>query len=184
MKADSFFSSYFTRRQKHEPKKASASVRRLVFHQQVFFKKFANCRLALTIERLPKLLISYPDLFLTKQALLIRDLGHHTTSHRNFIRPNLFLDSSRSCPKLDRAIIQHSTVTKLLFSDCLTSLTVRLSEPGHLKEDYPITTFFENKRFSGFFFANGPIKFKVNYATVETTNLTSQATALKFIDWG
>ena len=47
-----------------------------------FFKKFANCRLALTIERLPKLLISYPDLFLTKQALLIRDLGTRLRHHK------------------------------------------------------------------------------------------------------
>ena len=85
-----------------------------------FLKKFANVRLALTIERLPKSLISYPDLFLTKQALSIRDLGtrlrHHkinvrSNNGRNLIRPNLFLDSPRSRPKLDRAIMQHSTVT-------------------------------------------------------------------------
>ena len=125
-----------------------------------FFKKFANVRLALTIERLPKSLISYPDLFLTKQALSIRDLGTKLRYHkisvrsnngRNLIRPNLFMDSPRSRPKLDRAIMQHSTVTKLLFSDCLISFTMRLFEPGHLKEDYPITTLFENKRFSGVF---------------------------------
>ena len=30
-------------------------------------------------------------------------------------------------------------------------LTVRLLEPGHLGEDYRITTFFGNKRFSSFF---------------------------------
>jgi len=30
-------------------------------------------------------------------------------------------------------------------------ITVRLLEPGHLEEDYPITTVFENKRFSTFF---------------------------------
>ena len=29
--------------------------------------------------------------------------------------------------------------------------TVRLLEPGHLEEDYTITTFFENKKFSRFF---------------------------------
>ena len=29
-------------------------------------------------------------------------------------------------------------------------ITVRLLEPGHLEEDYPITTVFENKRFSTF----------------------------------
>ena len=40
-------------------------------------------------------------------------------------------------------------------------LTVRLLESGHLEEDYPITTLFENKRFSSFF-ANGPIIF-VNF---------------------
>ena len=28
------------------------------------------------------------------------------------------------------------------------TITVRLLEPRHLAEDYPITTFFENKRFS------------------------------------
>ena len=37
-------------------------------------------------------------------------------------------------------------------------LTVRLLESGHLEEDYPITTFFENKRFLRFF-ANRPIAF-------------------------
>ena len=31
------------------------------------------------------------------------------------------------------------------------SISVRVLEPGHLKEDYPITTFFKNKRFSRFF---------------------------------
>ena len=40
------------------------------------------------------------------------------------------------------------------------SISVRLLEPGHLEEDYPITTFFENKRFSRFF-ANGPITLKI-----------------------
>ena len=34
--------------------------------------------------------------------------------------------------------------------------TVRLLEPGHLEEDYPITTFFKNKRFLSFFL-NGRI---------------------------
>ena len=34
---------------------------------------------------------------------------------------------------------------------------MRLLELGHLEKDYPITTFFENKRFSRFF-ANKPIK--------------------------
>ena len=37
---------------------------------------------------------------------------------------------------------------------------MRLLEPGHLEEDYPITTVFENKRFSSLF-ANGSIKLKV-----------------------
>ena len=31
------------------------------------------------------------------------------------------------------------------------TVTVRLLEPGYFAEDYPITTFFENKRFSSFF---------------------------------
>ena len=40
------------------------------------------------------------------------------------------------------------------------TVTVRLHEPRHLEEDYPITrVFFENKRFPSFF-ASGPIKFK------------------------
>ena len=39
----------------------------------------------------------------------------------------------------------------------LSCLTVRLLEPGHW-EDCPITTLFENKRFSSFF-VNGPITF-------------------------
>ena len=30
---------------------------------------------------------------------------------------------------------------------------------GHLEEDYTITTFFENKKFSRFFFANEPKTF-------------------------
>ena len=33
----------------------------------------------------------------------------------------------------------------------MSLITVRLLEPGHLGEDYPITTFFENKIFSSFF---------------------------------
>ena len=45
---------------------------------------------------------------------------------------------------------------------------VRLLEPGLLEEDCPITMCTENKRFSSsFFFVIGPIKFKVNYATVD-----------------
>ena len=40
------------------------------------------------------------------------------------------------------------------------SISVRVLEPGHLKEDYPITTFFENKRFSRFF-PKGPITLKI-----------------------
>ena len=39
-------------------------------------------------------------------------------------------------------------------------VTVRLLAPGHLEKNYPITSFFENKRFSSFF-AKGPVKFKV-----------------------
>ena len=37
-------------------------------------------------------------------------------------------------------------------------LTERLLEPGHVEEDYPITTFFENKGFS-ICFANRPMIF-------------------------
>ena len=46
---------------------------------------------------------------------------------------------------------------KIKFGICLTLSLLRL---GHWEEDYPITAFFEKKRFSSFF-ANGPIKFKV-----------------------
>ena len=40
------------------------------------------------------------------------------------------------------------------------NIPVWLLEPGHLEEDYPVTTFLGNKSFSSFF-AKGPIKFKV-----------------------
>ena len=40
-------------------------------------------------------------------------------------------------------------------------ITVWTLQLGHLEEDCPVTTFSENKRFSRFFLANGPIKFKV-----------------------
>ena len=61
---------------------------------------------------------------------------------------------------------------------------MRLLELGLLEDDYPITTFFEDKRFSSFL-TNGPIR--CNYATVENfktvlTYLTSQGTALKFMN--
>jgi len=39
--------------------------------------------------------------------------------------------------------------------------TVLTLKPGRFEEDGLITTFSENKKFSRFFFANGPIKFKV-----------------------
>ena len=46
------------------------------------------------------------------------------------------------------------------------NISVRLLEPGYLDEDYPITTVFENERFSSvFFFANGSIRF-MNVRTV------------------
>ena len=46
------------------------------------------------------------------------------------------------------------------FSDFLSwAITVWLFEPGLLEEDYPITMFFENKRFSSFVFAKRPITF-------------------------
>ena len=43
-------------------------------------------------------------------------------------------------------------VPKIVVSFQHDDITVRLLEPGHLEEDYPITitTFFENKRFSSF----------------------------------
>ena len=52
------------------------------------------------------------------------------------------------------------------------TVTVRLLEPGHSGEDYPVKTFFEEKRifrvfffvvvvFVFLFFTNGPMKFKV-----------------------
>ena len=46
------------------------------------------------------------------------------------------------------------------FSDFFSwAVTVWLLKPGDLEEDYPITTFFDNKRFSSFVFANRPITF-------------------------
>ena len=54
------------------------------------------------------------------------------------------------------------------FSHCDTlfarSISVRLLEQRHLEKDYPITTFFENKRFSRFF-VNRPITLKILRAT-------------------
>ena len=49
--------------------------------------------------------------------------------------------------------IRHVSTFVFVFTDAhsMLSLTVRQLEPGHLKEDYPITTLFENKRFSRFF---------------------------------
>ena len=43
---------------------------------------------------------------------------------------------------------------KPLLSRFFLWLMVQLLEPGHLEKDYPITTVFENKRFSSFL-ANG-----------------------------
>ena len=40
------------------------------------------------------------------------------------------------------------------------AITVRLVQPGHFREDCPITTISENKRLSSCF-VNGPIKFKI-----------------------
>ena len=41
---------------------------------------------------------------------------------------------------------------KIVATSQYDDITVRLLEPGHLEEDYPITitTFFKNKRFSSF----------------------------------
>ena len=41
-----------------------------------------------------------------------------------------------------------------------------LRKPGHWKKDCPMTAISKNKRFSSSF-ANGTIKFKYNYVTVE-----------------
>jgi len=48
----------------------------------------------------------------------------------------------------------------LNFIFSIAYVTVRLLEPGHLDEDYPITTLFENEEFSSFF-ANRPTKIDV-----------------------
>ena len=61
--------------------------------------------------------------------------------------------------------LRHVSTFVFVFTDAhsMLSLTVRQLEPRHLEEDYPITMFFENKRFSlfFFFFGNEPVKFKV-----------------------
>ena len=63
-------------------------------------------------------------------------------------------------------------------------ITLRLLEQWCLQE-HPFTTFFESKRFSSFF-ANGPIKFKVqlfnHWKLTVWTYLTSKETALKFMN--
>ena len=46
----------------------------------------------------------------------------------------------------------------------LMRLKVQQPKPGHLEEDYPNTTFFENKRFSSFF-CKQKIKCKVQLCT-------------------
>ena len=86
------------------------------------------------------------------------------------------------CLSFIKMFVQNSIMTALhLF-------TVQLLKPRHLEEDYLIKTFFENKRFWSFF-ANGPIKFKVQlYTKVENfksvwTYLTSQEMALKIHDF-
>ena len=68
-------------------------------------------------------------------------------------------------------------------------ITVRLVEPGHLEEDYPVTTFFlktiDSQVF--FFLQTDQITSRFNYPTVESfktvwTHLTSQERALKFMN--
>ena len=49
----------------------------------------------------------------------------------------------------DNCLTDHLACLSLLY--VVVIITVRLLEPGHLEEDYPITTVFENKRFSTFF---------------------------------
>ena len=48
----------------------------------------------------------------------------------------------------DNCLTDHLACLSLLY--VVVIITVRLLEPGHLEEDYPITTVFENKRFSTF----------------------------------
>ena len=51
----------------------------------------------------------------------------------------------------------------LIVYKIVNGLTVRTLKPGHLQEDWPITTLAENKRFSLFFFANEPITFERSF---------------------
>ena len=80
----------------------------------------------------------------------------------------LFPDLSR---KASSELVWHTShtvwpQTSILFDEGNNRIlfTVRLVEPGHLEEDYPFTTVFENKRFSSFL-ANGPLTF-TNLRTV------------------
>ena len=63
-----------------------------------------------------------------------------------------------------------------------------LMEKEYSKKDYPITTIFENKRFSSFFFLQtDQWNSRFNYATIENsktvrTYLNSQETSLKFMN--
>ena len=53
-------------------------------------------------------------------------------------------------------------------SSRISTFTVRLLEPGDLKVEYPIITFFEKKKKQQFFFyANGPKTFKVQLYKVQ-----------------
>ena len=83
---------------------------------------------------------------------------------RNSIKPNLLLGQSEVTPQARSC--HNATYWHLL--QCA------YSNQGTWKKIIQSQGFL-NKRFSGVFYANGPIKFKVNYATVETTNLTSHS---------
>ena len=63
-------------------------------------------------------------------------------------------------------------------------ITVWTLQLGHLEEDCLVTTFSENKRFSRFFLANGPIKFKVqlcNYLRKQSSDLWMLLVHLKLL---
>ena len=53
-------------------------------------------------------------------------------------------------PDAVRALRKIKIKQKIQLKVCNWESTVQLLEPEHMKEDYPITMFFENKRFSTF----------------------------------
>ena len=99
-----------------------------------------------------------PHLTATSVIRSLRYYDHFFLAARRK-RPYIFFIKKTSIygHPLIRPIFIGPLVTVLTGLHCIT---VWLLEPGHLEEEYPITTFFENKRFSSIF-ANGPRKFKV-----------------------